>query len=899
MADPARFDSFDKLAAAALAERLYGAPDPNAVLEELGWLEATRSTGIKTLRFPGNEEYEEASKSGGVEEINKLLVKCGLKGVLKDNRVTVETVQDKADHWTKSIFKNFRFLGDVLDRHEAIINRRWLKKSNKTRRKLILEAWGTNMASSHRPDFEAIELERPIKRMLDSDYRDSYLLPYINEEDLCKPHSLLLLMSTRGRCHPSTLAAIEHEAHGVGGRLMNFLLFEMTSPGDYRIDLVSEGGEDCYGKLWSQESNPDKYEFLGQRRYTDFNNGLLILEAQARVLSFLVNCVKLMLHDFTETSMLLSPLAEFVPTLSTKTDAGYASQEAFAAEAPYRQPASLDFDRIISLLAAKHDNLADHLWSLREDPSYFEAHMLDYKEHRRELLLDPYGRKHPACISGQEDKFWGRVVGDQIYFSHFKLEVYADLVSQAEQLKDMQTFYADVLKPSCSLPERYAELILVHRFFLEDLAQTLIREVAQYWYASPLLRMYFVHKPEKSPTALVTEIADRPEINDDSTRARIYWLLCRLWTSGDQLCKTLGMTNLVDELQRLVSSESAKRCISPYIDSIVSELALVCECLRQIEMYRPWSQMSGDMTDASFVGAAAVFQLRLQYVLEIYCDNDRNDDALGSLGNPTGGKFVYPVGKRRTRENVEAMRSAEENLDKLWRQFDQDVTAKAYQVLEAYGLKDPEDSPVATILARRALMSDRTLERTPAWTESEPGINQTPVTELYVPFSQLCFDDAKSDEQTLRKSLSNAAKTKTKTHKPGSPTKTTPEVEAATPIDGSQAGEKLALNARALKVFKTLFFTPSATSTPGEVAWTDFLYAMVSVGLIPEKLYGSVWQFSPDPAKLAIKRNIQFQEPHGANTKISYWIARRHGRRLNRAYGWDGSSFTLEEKTKQ
>jgi hypothetical protein len=99
-------------------------------------------------------------------------------------------------------------------------------------------------------------------------------------------------------------------------------------------------------------------------------------------------------------------------------------------------------------------------------------------------------------------------------------------------------------------------------------------------------------------------------------------------------------------------------------------------------------------------------------------------------------------------------------------------------------------------------------------------------------------------------------------------------------------------------VFKTLFFTPSVTSTPGEVAWSDFLYAMVSMGFVPEKLYGSVWQFSPDPDKLDVDRSIQFHEPHGANTKILYRIARRHGRRLNRAYGWDGSSFILEEKSK-
>ena len=341
----------------------------------------------------------------------------------------------------------------------------------------------------------------------------------------------------------------------------------------------------------------------------------------------------------------------------------------------------------------------------------------------------------------------------------------------------------------------------------------------------------------------------------------------------------------------------------------MSELALVCGCIHQFDMYRPWSEMQYEMTPTAIASVIYVFAARLKCASDLYCDDDTNHDALGSLGNPIGGKFAYPVGKRRTRENVEALRSAEDNLDKVWRKFDEDLMAKARQLwnkakgaLEAAGkpalpAHDLTDNPL-TKAVTRVLMQDRTLQRTPAWTEPETDMTKPFVTELYVPFSQLSFNDANSDEQTLRKNFSHQPKSKIKTHKPGNATMLAPEAEIATPVDGSETEEKHFLNARALKVSKTLFFTPSATSTPGELAWTDFLYAMVSVGLIPEKLYGSVWQFSPDPARLSVKRNIVFHEPHGTNSKISYWIARRHGRRLNRAYGWDGSSFTLEEKSK-
>lgn len=72
---------------------------------------------------------------------------------------------------------------------------------------------------------------------------------------------------------------------------------------------------------------------------------------------------------------------------------------------------------------------------------------------------------------------------------------------------------------------------------------------------------------------------------------------------------------------------------------------------------------------------------------------------------------------------------------------------------------------------------------------------------------------------------------------------------------------------------------------------------MVSVAFVSEKLYGSVWQFSPKSADIG--RSIQFHEPHGGSAKISYRNARRIGRRLNGAYGWDGGMFSLAEKSEQ
>ena len=63
---------------------------------------------------------------------------------------------------------------------------------------------------------------------------------------------------------------------------------------------------------------------------------------------------------------------------------------------------------------------------------------------------------------------------------------------------------------------------------------------------------------------------------------------------------------------------------------------------------------------------------------------------------------------------------------------------------------------------------------------------------------------------------------------------------------------------------------------------------MASVGFEIEKLHGSAWQFTP--TRLDVEASIQFHEPHPEG-KIPFVVARRHGRRLYRTYGWTGETF--------
>lgn len=99
---------------------------------------------------------------------------------------------------------------------------------------------------------------------------------------------------------------------------------------------------------------------------------------------------------------------------------------------------------------------------------------------------------------------------------------------------------------------------------------------------------------------------------------------------------------------------------------------------------------------------------------------------------------------------------------------------------------------------------------------------------------------------------------------------------------------KFKVSKRGFKIFSTLFYTPSAADAPGEIPWSEFLSAMASVGFSLKKLDGSAWLFAP--VDDIFSRSIIFHEPH-PSSRIPFKIARRFGRRLERAFGWTGESF--------
>ncbi len=129
---------------------------------------------------------------------------------------------------------------------------------------------------------------------------------------------------------------------------------------------------------------------------------------------------------------------------------------------------------------------------------------------------------------------------------------------------------------------------------------------------------------------------------------------------------------------------------------------------------------------------------------------------------------------------------------------------------------------------------------------------------------------------------------------------------------------------RAYKVLSAFLPEPTAAHHQRtEVAWDDFLQAMSLIGFQPEKLYGSVWIFTPRssaaelvkrgkqhkpnypwqgtntaPPKylVTVKRSIQFHEPKEVRkgSKMPPHMVRTFGRRFKHAFGWEDAMFECE-----
>jgi hypothetical protein len=342
-------------------------------------------------------------------------------------------------------------------------------------------------------------------------------------------------------------------------------------------------GRQKYGEILSCDDNGGRGRIASLKQFSA-SDGLLVLEVQERLMSFLVECCRAILGGIHNAEPTPKPV-QISPALRLRTETGsFPTLATLASEAPYRVPARTDFERMESLLEAKMLAARDHIWALREDPRYFLEAVQDVKQHRLETKHDTNCNEHP--IYRHTDVFWARITSTLAVQAYDDLQAFLELHRQAKELCTRHSTYAARVSPQEDLPGEFLTAILRFEYYLERLAKA--HQIRQLRDCLPVstggMNNYFDRLPPRD--RLTPQIQVTRAKTDDTPR--LLWLFEMLWEDDERFFPA-SMTTIVDELELEGLLETARYSVgvSPWIAGVVGGLSIVTPCLAQLKLYQP------------------------------------------------------------------------------------------------------------------------------------------------------------------------------------------------------------------------------------------------------------------------------------------------------------------------
>ncbi|KAL8635059.1 MAG: hypothetical protein Q9228_007413, partial [Teloschistes exilis] len=720
--------------------------------------------------------------------------------------LSLSEVKRSATSRSKAIFADRNALLNILDRYEETIRKRWAKKNG------------------------------------------DRMLP--------------LMLNARARNAPNVFANADFNSIHLGQ------VAQAVIPGyisGYTMILIGTKTASSYGHVLSWDDDIDAFDKMSSGIGIQPGEGLIIMEIQQRKLAFLRSCAENILQDLPLYDSSL-PEQPPPPDLSANPeDSEWPSLLKEILEAPYRAPDPFDLGRLKNLLAAKRDEAEDHIWFLREDPSYFKDTVLDWSERRQEKILSIIGGTHPTL---KEDVFWERVLSNLVNDAYLGFLGWDELSRFLDEVEGLKDKYAGRISPAVALPREYEEALCHFSHFVDQLTKGPLLNYKTGMPASPPLRNHYARQPQDPAT---TKFVVTAKSSSYMKKDHFLWLLERL-VIDDQIF-LMGLENILDEAERAKSKDKHNReRVSSWVSRVLSDLALLGELKRQLGLLRPGAPMTEGVPQEE---QNAAFAQRMKLFSNIY---EALKKVNWSAHATPLNKFNYPSDKRLSAKTTETMQAAERNLDLFWDDVDSQmrkITGK-----DLHGM-------LANNLSRREI------RRTADWIEpiEHEDAEHKEVDEVIAKAALLELQN-RTEKTIGSDEPSEIRSRKIKTRGEASESSIPSESEAP---DHQQQEEyhppTFTVSKRGHKVFTTLYHGPNHTSPPGEIPYSEFLSAMASIGFAIRKLDGSAWVFEPpSSADNGMGRSIIFHEPHPSG-KVAYQVARRWGRRLERAYGWTGASY--------
>lgn len=778
----------------------------------------------------------------------------------------IDICRDESQSLVQHIADLHKVLERMVVRHEVLIRSRWRKKTRAQKTEVLLAA-EPDIPKTHRPDIASFMSGR--NPALVADTLVAHSCPHINIEDLLLPNTLPIFINARARHLPAKFAYSDLEMAPLAKLRSEFLALRDDL---FTMSFLDGHSYDQYAQLIQWSSLDEQQQSLRAGRTVHVDQGMQILLLQHQILNFLVRCTIQLVEDVFVQDPHSSLVTPPEPPALTSNTSGQTLLHIVAREAPYRLPAALDFTKLKELTSAQKFQSKEHVWALREDPSYFADAIEEQRNHRHELILGLAGEVHPYA---QDFPLYTRALRHLIMDSCFMVFFWDHVAKSMARLHDLSSKYADVITVHADLPAELFNELADIRYFLEHVSVDIITMVKTYFPGSPPLRGYFFRANSDGVASHIIPRFGRHEYQN----ARLRHLLDLIDLFGDKGFRGyFTLHTIMDELESFMQRDAeSKALISPYMASMISQLAIITECLHQLHCFQPWACKVESTIKQQRMGFSRRYDAFIRpwaYIDSAHGSFDRPEQAeLCEMAIPRDGKFDYPVDERSTRVNVDKMRSAEAALDKLW------------DAANAHWLRMAGCTPIGLI---KKIIGKRVLYRTPPWTKPtkipKTIDSLSKGTMPVLPFSGYIHDTSKEITGSFRKSFV-ATKAKEKTHEAA---EVSPERATTVPTESPHTA--YTIDKRSFRVFRNMFRSPDSPDQLGQVIWTDFLHAMVSIGFAAEKLQGSAWHFRP--STLAAERSIQFHEPHPGNKLPVAW-ARRYGRRLNRAFGWTADTFKL------
>ncbi|KAK8094468.1 hypothetical protein PG997_001153 [Apiospora hydei] len=790
-------------------------------------------------------------------------------GNVKSSEHAVELFSRIRATYANAIFEDYKMLQSIMDRHEALIRRRWKKKSHSERRVCLKTTW-PYIPTKHLADLGAVKPLYALHKFNDTDLgpkEESCMWPDLNLEDLVLPEPLPLMLSARSSSHdPSHFADADFDrcAYAVSAEVIcNY------APLSKLFDTECNATASVHTK-----------GLAACRIGYPIGEAVLLLQIQARIYSFLVEVCKTVLHDKKPDEL----TGSHIPLVPRPLDVNIAptplgSLKAAAIRAPYRVPAEMDMGRMLEMVSAKVDAAEEHLHSMREDPAYFNDALQDYETHNIGWLDRQMGEhsraemrdrgyetiSYPAARALFWPGTWSRVL--------LKLQKLATSLSRGEHKTD------EDLPPE--LDANYRDVL----HYVQDLEAFIAWEMRWAFVSTPRVRPFFL-KWQRLKTG---KGALLPQPDEDMVKV---FLALDSFEKMDNLGTREVMKShiLLDDLERFRAASNnnnttAEPWIDPYVAGMMSDMSIVAECRRQLALFQPWARHYR-RTKVPKNASGREYRFHNEHLREAaHDDSDIFPGFLTKVADtvlPAAEKLQYPA--EWTRDKGEGYLELLD--DRGWEPsgyikslLDRDIerTADWLPTTPAPLTTQQHASPSTSFSPTKVL--------TPVPTQT-PTPTPSPVGGLANLFAALTT----GEEDRPRRFKPVEKKTKTKTRglamKENETAKEKPKEDNEGKADELPAFLTARVDSRSADVFDVLFHRTGA-SHAGQVKWTEFLHAMTHVGFRAEKLYGSVWQFSPSAAAAAemkLTQSIHFHEPH-PSSRIPFNRAQAMGRRLTRRYG--------------